>query len=179
MKRNRPWYLEPGLRMFVVLAALVLVGGVATAFILSQRTPAQPIPFPHNLHVGLGVQCLYCHTGASTGPVAGLPSTNKCWGCHQQFDTTGRPKLELVASYGRNGKPIEWVPVALQPDFVHFTHRPHIAKGLACESCHGDVSKMTVAEPQPRQNMGWCIDCHTRMAPEKYTLLTDCATCHY
>jgi hypothetical protein len=141
-------------------------------------SPAQPINFPHSVHAGLGVQCLYCHPGATTGPVAGLPTTGKCWGCHQQIKGQST-ELDKLSAAVRSNTPISWVPVAIQPDFVHFIHRPHLAAGLNCETCHGDVSKMTVAQPQKYQNMGWCLDCHKRIDPKNFQKLSDCATCHY
>jgi Cytochrome c7 and related cytochrome c len=72
------------------------------------------------------------------------------------------------------------VPVAILPDYVYYAHRPHIAAGLNCENCHGEISQMTVAVPQ-KMNMGWCLDCHrTRYQndPVMLTRLTDCVTCH-
>jgi hypothetical protein len=89
-----------------------------------------------------------------------------------------KPLVQAV----ENNQPIVWVPVAHVPDFVHYVHRPHIAAGLNCEDCHGDVSKMTVYENPQVMNMGWCLNCHRQKAkdnPELYTKLTDCSTCHY
>jgi hypothetical protein len=80
--------------------------------------------------------------------------------------------------------------VFIQPDFVFFNHRPHIAAGVNCETCHGEISRMKVAQPRAGQNMGWCLDCHRSRAgevslglplegrEEKLARLTDCATCH-
>jgi hypothetical protein len=90
-------------------------------------------------------------------------------------------ELPKLASYVQNNQPIPWVPVAQMPDFVHFMHRPHVAAGLNCETCHGDVSKMTVYENPQLMNMGWCLKCHREKAegnPELLTKLTDCSTCH-
>ncbi len=157
---------------------LVILVAAAGGIYLTQTSPDQPIQFPHNTHVGLGAQCLYCHPGAASGPVAGLPSTSKCWGCHQQIQAAA-PELVKLKAFVEQNKPIEWVPVAIQPDFVHFNHRPHIAAGVACETCHGDVSKMGVAVRQSGQNMGWCLDCHKRMRPDDFVRLGDCSTCHY
>jgi hypothetical protein len=99
---------------------------------------------------------------------------------------TNKPKSILV-----------WIPVAQVPDFVHFVHRPHIAAGLNCENCHGDVSKMEIYENPQVMNMGWCLKCHKNRTEdnltnnpnadpnvsvslqEKRTKLTDCGTCHY
>jgi hypothetical protein len=161
-----------GLFLFLVLAAAV--GGIY----LTQIPPEQPIQFPHSFHVGLGAQCLYCHPGAASGAVAGLPSSGKCWGCHQQI-TKPSAELEKLAGYIKNNEPIPWVPVAVQPDFVHFNHRPHIAAGVDCKTCHGDLTRMKTAEPQRGQNMGWCLDCHQKMRPQDFARLGDCATCHY
>jgi hypothetical protein len=96
-----------------------------------------------------------------------------------------------------NGVGFTWVPVAQVPDFVHFTHRPHVAAGLNCENCHGDMTKVTIAENPQVMNMGWCLNCHksrtednfqnnptgdtgvSASLAEKRTKLTDCGTCHY
>ena len=147
---------------------------------LTQQTPEQPIQFPHNLHVGFGVQCLYCHPGAWKTTSAGLPTQTKCWGCHQQIPIKNEDQQKLADAVANN-EPIRWVPVFILPDFVYFNHRPHIAAGLNCETCHGEISRQTVAQPQPGINMGWCLDCHrTRAANDAllFTKLTDCGTCH-
>jgi hypothetical protein len=178
MKVTRPWWQNLGIQIAVPLVVLVLLSAGVNIVLLTQRSPEQPIAFPHNLHVGLGMQCLYCHPGGQWGASSGLPSTDKCWGCHQQINRQ-TPELDKLASFAKDKKSIPWVPVAIQPDFVHFNHRPHIAAGLNCESCHGEVGKMKVAEFQPRQNMGWCLDCHKRMRPENFQRLSDCSTCHY
>ena len=178
MEKKRPWWQRPGITIAIALVLLIVLGGAAGGIYFTQIPPEQPIQFPHNFHVGVGAQCTYCHTGAATGPTAGLPSPEKCWGCHQQVQKQS-PELDKLAAFVKAGKSIPWVPVAIQPDFVHFNHRPHIAAGVACETCHGDLTKMTVAEPQKGQNMGWCLDCHKKMAPEKWVRLSDCATCHY
>jgi len=172
---------QPLVRVLLLIAVLSVVGGVGWGFYLTQAPPPQPIEFRHNLHTGLGIQCLYCHPGAWTGQSPGLPTESKCWGCHQQIETENKPELEKLADYVSNNKPIPWVPVALMPDFVFFNHRPHIAAGLNCETCHGDVSSMTVAEPQRYMDMGWCLNCHRKRAAddhELYVKLTDCITCH-
>jgi hypothetical protein len=145
-----------------------------------QQPPPQPIQFNHQVHIGLGVQCLYCHPGAWRQASAGLPTIAKCWGCHQQMANNKPEQAKLVAIVN-NGESISWVPIFIQPDFVYFNHRPHIAGGLNCETCHGEMSRETVAQPIPRENMGWCLGCHRTKAagdPEKLARMTDCATCH-
>ena len=177
------WLISPLGRVALLIAALAALSVVVWGFSLTQATPAQPIEFPHQRHVGMGIQCLYCHPGASRGPSSGLPTPTKCWGCHQQLAITKTSMLlpPLVAAI-ENGTPLEWVPVAQVPDFVQFNHRPHVASGLNCENCHGDVAQMNVYENPQVLNMGWCLNCHREKSagnPELEKKLLDCGTCHY
>ena len=172
---------QPLGRIGVLIALLVVFSGAVWGVAQTQTRPPQPIQFPHSLHVGLGIQCLFCHSGALRGPSPGIPTVTKCWGCHQQIPVQGS-ELPKLANYVKNGQQIAWVPVAEVPDFVHFTHRPHIAAGLNCETCHGNVAKMTVYQNPQVINMGWCLNCHRQKAqndPVLLAKLTDCGTCHY
>ena len=80
--------------------------------------------------------------------------------------------------------PIEWVRVHNIPDFVYFDHRVHVARGLACETCHGPVQSMERVRQFSSLSMGWCVDCH-RSHPaepggsEEDHVSIDCAACHY
>ncbi|RPJ52181.1 MAG: cytochrome C [Chloroflexi bacterium] len=181
MEKSTPLFFQPLARIIIVLVLVIILGGAATAVVMSQSVPEQPIEFPHNLHVGFGVQCRYCHPGVDWGPTAGLPTTDKCWGCHQQVNKRkpDSSRLQKLASYAENKEEIPWVPVFIQPDFVHFNHNGHIKAGLACETCHGNIASQTVAQPIPRQNMGWCLGCHQQMRPEEWERLSDCSLCHY
>lgn len=169
--------------IFIALVGVVMLLFLSAATYgvwLTQQPPDQPIQFNHSLHVGFGVQCLYCHPGAWKGTSAGLPTQTKCWGCHQQIPIKNEDQQKLADAIANN-EPIHWVPVFIMPDFVYFNHRPHIAAGLNCETCHGEISRQKVAEPRLRLNMGWCLDCHRTRAAEDEILmikLTDCGTCH-
>lgn len=179
---NKPlaWWLRPWVRVTAGLVVLILLGGAVGGIAMSQIPPQQPIQFPHSFHVGTGIPCQYCHPGVAWGATAGLPTASKCWGCHQQVEKTKTsPELQKLVKYVQTGQEIPWVPVFIQPDFVHFNHRPHLAAGVKCETCHGDLSKETVAQRIPRQNMGWCLDCHSKQKPEKWARLSDCVLCHY
>ena len=154
IKKFFDWVISPMGRIAVLIGVLAVFSLAVYGISLSQGSPEQPIQFPHVRHVAAGVQCLYCHPGALRGPSPGLPTQNKCWGCHQQLAIT--KSSELLAPLRdaiANNTQLVWVPVAQVPDFVHFTHRPHIAAGLNCENCHGDVSKMTVYENPQVLNM--------------------------
>lgn len=183
IKKFFEWLLSPMGRVGVLIVALSFFSLAAYGIYTTQQPPEQPIEFRHDVHVKLGVQCLYCHPGALRGSSPGLPTQNKCWGCHQQIAKTDTsPRLAVLKTYVENNKPIEWIPVAQVPDFVHFNHRPHIAAGVNCEDCHGDLSNMEIYENPQVLNMGWCLDCHKEKAgddEEKFIKLTDCGTCHY
>src|SRR5258707_6952940 len=198
IKKFFEWVMSPMGRVAVIIGVLALFSLAAYGISESQKPPEQPIQFPHVRHIAAGVQCLYCHPGALRGPSPGLPTENKCWGCHQQLDITKTSKLlQPLVDAIQNHTPLVWVPVAQVPDFVHFTHRPHIAAGLNCENCHGDMSKKTVETLEQTVNMGWCLNCHrgrtennsqnnpdndpelTAQLAEKRIKLLDCGTCHY
>ena len=102
----------------------------------------QPVPFSHKHHVtGLGIDCRYCHTSVENGAFAGIPPTETCMTCHSQIWTEA-PNLEPVRASWRENKPIEWNRVHDLPDFVYFNHSIHLAKGVGCQTCHGQVDQM-------------------------------------
>jgi hypothetical protein len=170
---------KPLVQIGLGILAVIFLGGAIFGIRQTQLPPPQPIQFPHEKHVSLGIQCLYCHPGALHGQSPGLPTESKCEGCHLNVAKTS-PELDKLGAYVKNGEPIQWVPVALLPDFVYYSHRPHIAAGLNCENCHGELGQMTLAAPQ-KMNMGWCLGCHRarfKNDPVMLTKLTDCVTCH-
>jgi hypothetical protein len=87
---------------------------------------------------------------------------------------------------GAPGRPIEWVRVHNLPDFVYFDHRVHVARGLACETCHGPVQSMERMRQFSSLSMGWCVTCH-RDSPDVAPAAgdapghasIDCSVCHY
>lgn len=120
----------------------------------------QPIEFDHRHHVrDNGIECLYCHPSAERAPSAGVPSTGVCMGCHAQI-WNNSALLEAVRRSYFSGVPIDWKRVHDLPDHVYFDHSVHVRRGVACATCHGDVSQMArVMQTQPL-TMGWCLDCH-------------------
>ncbi len=112
----------------------------------------QPVPFSHDHHVsGLGIDCRYCHSTVETSAFAGMPATEVCMGCHSQI-WKDSPLLAPLRESHRTGKPLAWTRVYDVPDFVYFNHSIHVAKGIACQSCHGPVDRMplTPLSPIPR-----------------------------
>lgn len=132
----------------------------------------QPVPFNHQLHVsGLRLQCLYCHTNVTESAYANVPATQTCMSCHSAVKPNSPALSNLVASW-ESGTPIQWNKVHDLPDFVYFNHSIHVAKGVGCSTCHGNVAQMGyrpneggVYRVEPLY-MGWCLGCHR--APENY-----------
>jgi hypothetical protein len=175
-----------GLRraLLIILPLLLLV---ALALALQNRatveaTSDEILTFNHRKHIAAGVQCLFCHPGGMTGMISGIPSVQKCVGCHQNVQVTsqeGQATVDQLIQIWEERKPLTWPKLVDLPDFVYFSHFPHISAGKNCEKCHGDVSQMTMAVPAYRINMGFCLkNCHRHEEPAKRERLMDCATCH-
>lgn len=167
-------------RWIPILILLIVVGALAGVLLTRMQVraaPSQPIAFSHQTHVQAGVQCLFCHSSPLRADIASIPSVQKCMGCHAMV-ATDKPEVQVLAGYWERKEPIPWNRVNYQPEFVYFSHRAHLASGLNCENCHGDVGAMTVARPVVKMDMGWCLDCHLEEPPEKIARLSDCLTCH-
>jgi hypothetical protein len=167
-------------RLAWIIAAIlfiVLVAAAVTGLVVTQAAPPQPFPYPHEPHISKNIPCVYCHSSAYRSSSAGLPTIAKCNGCHDNIKAETDLEKQWQA-YLTDHDNIAWVPVALMPDFVYFSHQPHVKASVECTTCHGDVPNMNEAEPQANWSMGWCLDCHKKLAPDKFVKLSDCATCH-
>jgi len=126
----------------------------------------QPIQFSHKHHVGDdGIDCRYCHQTVETTASAGMPSTQTCMNCHAQL--WGESEyLEPIRESFRENKPIEWERVHDLPEFTYFNHSIHIAKGVGCSTCHGEIDNMPAVYQNETLQMEWCLACHRE--PEKF-----------
>ena len=134
--------------IIAIVALVVLLGSIVMAlqrsdFVTSaNRFVEQPVQFSHQHHNGgIGIDCRYCHTSVEVSPSAGIPPTKTCINCHSQIWTTS-PYLEPVRASFRDDKPLNWTRVHDLPDFVYFNHSIHVAKGVGCATCHGQVDRM-------------------------------------
>jgi hypothetical protein len=126
----------------------------------------QPVEFDHrHHHRDDGIDCRYCHDTVDRAATAGIPSTDKCMGCHEQLWSQS-PLLEMVRRSYFSGAPIPWNRVHALPDFVYFNHSIHVKKGFGCSTCHGRVDQMAAVYQVASLTMGWCLDCHRN--PERY-----------
>lgn len=169
LPRTRPIALSYG-----ILAACLGIILAWEGCTRHETGPRQPIAFSHARHAGeYKIDCQYCHSGARRGPNAYVPSVQTCMGCHQLVAAT-KPEVVKIRSAWEAKKPIEWMRVNKLAEYVYFNHSPHIAKGVKCETCHGDVATMPELKPPfTVNNMTWCVDCHRE---NKASI--DCQTCH-
>src|SRR5688572_1387324 len=165
-----------------------------------EGAPRQPIYFSHVIHAAsFKIDCQYCHADARRSEYAGLPSVDRCMGCHKIIGAEDNPEIRKIHEYASRREPIPWVRVFKIPEFTYFPHKPHVGAGVACQSCHGPVERMPVvgAETGPRLandllhvaglrpgppplSMGWCIDCHREQNATRGTRAPlDCIACHH
>ncbi len=97
---------------------------------------------------------------------------------------------ELNPDPSKEPTPIEWVRVHNLADFVYFDHRVHVARNVACETCHGPVQGMDRLRQESDLSMGWCIECHRSQSFNAHDVTpgdagrikdhvsTNCVSCH-
>ncbi len=155
-------------RSSIIVALLVAAGAGGALWILAHSGVVtrqhlvleQPVPFSHDHHVGqIGIDCRYCHTAVEKSSSAGIPPTATCMNCHNQLWTNAQLLEPIRASYKSN-QPIKWSRVYDLPEFVYFNHSIHVAKGVACVTCHGPVNRMPLMYQFPPLTMQWCLSCH-------------------
>ncbi len=147
--------------------------------------PVQPIHYSHKIHAGDNqIDCNFCHSSARKSKTAGIPSLNVCMNCHKNISEVAEDTAteeyskefydgEIAKLYKAVGwdsenqvytgktEPVKWVRIHNLPDFVYFNHSQHVTvAGVACQTCHGEVQTMEVAEQFAPLTMGWCINCH-------------------
>lgn len=157
-----------------IILGLALAGSAVGLVMALERSPYrtnegvvynQPVPFSHDHHTAaMGIDCRYCHYSVETEASAGIPPTDVCMNCHKLI-WDDSPMLEPVRASYRDNTPLEWNRVHDLPDFVYFDHSIHVAKGVGCVSCHGEVNKMPLIKRGASLQMSWCLDCHRN--PEK------------
>lgn len=188
-----------------LIAFIRALGGLPADFrappvVTVPAAPAQPIFFNHLVHATrYAIACQYCHATGRRSSYAGMPSVQRCLGCHTIIGAQDNPEIMKIHEYARRGEPIPWVRVFKVPEFTYFPHKPHLRADVACQTCHGPIERMRVVGARtgprigndllhvlgfrpapPPLSMGWCIDCHRlenrtrgRQAP------LDCVTCHH
>ena len=190
-----------GLVLFLVGCCAVLAFGWFAFPRLLYKSIQQPVQFNHKLHIGesVGQTCEDCHTFRTDGSFAGLPSIDKCGGCHSaQIGSTVAESI-LVAGYVTPGRDVPWLVYARQPENVYFSHVYHVKlSGISCDRCHGpQESSESLRDFQQNRISGYsrevwgssivrikshewdgmkmadCSDCH-----HQYSVGESCIDCH-
>lgn len=163
-------------------------------------SPTQPIPFSHRVHAGdLGMDCRFCHHEVERSGHANIPSADLCMNCHKSVKADS-PAIKQLALHAASNVATPWVQVHKLPDYARFNHSVHVAKGVACASCHGRIDQMDQVRQTQPLSMAFCLDCHkhpesarvpvkdvtrmpsrpgseTKPLPQAPSL--DCAVCHH
>lgn len=175
-KFDGPLFRPRSTTVFRVILVAVVLGAATTGYAVLQYYYSpywhrlgirreQPVLFSHRHHAGeLHIDCRYCHAEVETSAFAGMPSTNTCLTCHSQI-FTDTPMLRPVIESGARNEPLRWTRVNNLPDHVYFNHSIHIAKGVGCTTCHGQMGEQPLTAKGATLMMRWCIDCHRNPAP--------------
>lgn len=127
--------------------------------------PRQPVPYSHKLHAGeLGLDCRYCHSMVERSAIAGVPPTQTCMNCHQLVARDAET-LEPIRESARTGERMRWIRVHDLPEYVYFDHSVHLAAGVGCSTCHGDIASMEEVVQVEPLSMRWCLECHRNPDP--------------
>lgn len=181
---------RPKPRVRPVVVAILALALAACEPTNQGYAPTQPINYSHAVHAGgLRIPCLYCHYGAERGRHAGIPAASVCLNCHRQV-LPDHPEVVKVRAAVDSGQPIAWVRIHQLPDHAYFNHKPHVAAGVTCQTCHGPVEEMGRVSQHAPLTMGWCLDCHRKgseragagfatIRAAQANRLTDCAVCHH
>lgn len=152
--------------------------------------PEQAIPlrFSHAFHIEqAGAECDDCHENAATSESSLdslIPTEEPCRMCH----AIERDKPDKKVGQGEAAArcdachvgfeaaaPTAVARVAIPAPNIKFNHKAHVAKSIACSTCHGDLAadKVGLATRDQLPKMSLCLDCHDgRTAPRA------CVTCH-
>jgi hypothetical protein len=155
------WVQLSLLALALLIVLLVLAWRAATAYPAgAQEALEQPVPFSHKHHVGDdGLDCRYSHGAVESSAFAGIPSLATCMTCHSQLYTSQSVLAPLLAAY-RSRVAFRWQRLHQLPDFVYVNHSIHIAKGIGCVSCHGQIDEMPLTARVAPLTMQWCLECH-------------------
>jgi hypothetical protein len=135
--------------------------------------PAQPIAYSHKKHLAFGLECKKCHTNPEPGKLMTFPATSTCMECHVTI-AKDKPSIQKLAEYAKSKQAVPWVRVYTVLPGVAWNHRAHLAAGVKCETCHGQVREMeAMSEVTSVTTMYGCLHCH-----EMNQAKTACDTCH-
>ena len=163
------------LKSLVILsiAPAIAMGALLVYGLVRAGGEQQPIKFSHKVHAGdYKIACEYCHSYGRNTAVAGIPSVQRCMGCHK-ITAADKPEVQKLQNHWNQKQPIRWVRISSMADFVFFEHWPHIRAGVNCQTCHGPIEAMNDISQMKTLSMSDCLACH-----RKQKASVDCVICH-
>lgn len=165
-------FVKAGLLLYFA-SMILLLGLYAYNWRINAEEIIQPIDFSHKKHAGEnGIECNFCHAYVDSSPRADLPPLQRCMECHNLI-ATEKPEIKKLIEYWNKKEPLPWIRIYSLPEFVYFSHKRHIRRGIDCSLCHGELREMTRVRSMRSLKMGWCVSCH-----RKFDAPTDCLVCH-
>lgn len=177
----------PGFLPFAVGALAALAAGWAAFPHAIYKTERQPVDFSHKVHADkAGQKCDDCHSFRADGTFAGIPSLDKCAGCHAAPMGTTAAEKSFIDQYVTPNHEPQWFDYARQPQNVWFSHTTHVKLGgLKCESCHGAMGDSDSLRPYQEDRIsGYSRDIWGRpvvraaFRTEGGMKMDDCVACH-
>jgi len=190
-------------KLFIVAGVLAGLGAGWAGFPRAIYTSRpQPVDFSHKVHADkAGSKCEDCHGFREDGSFAGIPTLDKCAGCHAAPMGTTAAEKNFIDAYVTPQKEPQWLSYAGQPENVWFSHASHVKRAqLKCEQCHGNEETADHLRPfeqdrvsgysrdiwgahgRPGMKMDDCVDCHRRSAagpkPAAARGERSCLDCH-
>jgi predicted CXXCH cytochrome family protein len=155
------------IRLGVLALAWAAGAGVAAG-------TADAAPFSHKIHLGLQLECTYCHAAAPASTNASdnlLPATKVCLNCHEDGQTT----------------PINQPPPISR--VAHFSHAQHLKMGNLAPAIASAIDKKTYLQPpgdirRHLDSTNACKACHRgleesdRVTRALLPQMADCIVCH-
>jgi hypothetical protein len=139
------------------------------------------VRFDHKKHLAQEMDCETCHAVAASAKASdlNLPKESDCTVCHDvEAAKNGKPAdppsgcSVCHPGFDHTAKvtPPRW---SFPTPNLHFPHKVHHEKKVACQTCHGDMREVALGTRQNLPKMETCLKCHDgRTAPSR------CATCH-
>ena len=140
-------------------------------------------PFSHRLHLGMGLECVGCHTSAATSTKVEdnlLPAKSVCLACHEDAEIPA-PPLTRVSKFShalhlRMGNVAPFIATAI--DHQHYLEAPgdirrHLNSRNPCQACHRGLEESDQVTSAALPQMADCLVCHSKIeAP------FSCEDCH-